>query len=354
MTDILSIISTVIISGLSSFALWPWLGKKILEQGLTKNLKDYQASLDVKIAQAKAELDYDFTKNLKDYQSNLDIKTAKSKSEIEAIVEEYLGDKAAERQYSLDARKRLYSVIGPLRFQLVVACHDFADRIARIGRREQRYKTNLQSYFGKSTVFRLLRILAVAELIERQIAYADFSVDPSTVDLLWFKHEVFRCLSSSTILLNHPKADWDTQTEHIFNDVLSMVASAMIVNNSDNLLSRVMRFDEFNNFVLDEKNIATIQPLPRLMEDFSVSSKPILWIRLTTLGHICSEFVNREGLALGIKSEVYDAPRMLLESEDDFVEENHLKYCEMLENIASGLSKKYINTKYSDPQSLCL
>src|SRR5262249_41750353 len=129
---------------------------------------------------------------------------AMAKAEVEATlrkgVEEYLGDKAAERQYRLDARKRLYAAIGPLRFQLIVACDDFATRIARIGSGRQPYATSLQGYFGRSTTFRLLRILAVAELIERQIAHADFSVDPSTADLLRFKHEVFRCLSSSTII----------------------------------------------------------------------------------------------------------------------------------------------------------
>jgi hypothetical protein len=144
---------------------------------------DHKAAPDERLAASKSELDR---------------QVAAANAQLEATlrkgVEEYLGDKAAERQYRLEARKRLYTAIGPLRFQLVVACSDFAGRVERMATGKQPYATSLKGYFGRSTAFRLLRLFAVAELIERQITYADFSVDPSTVDLLRFKDAAFRCM----------------------------------------------------------------------------------------------------------------------------------------------------------------
>ena len=57
------------------------------------------------------------------------IDTNMIQGEIRKEIETYLGDKSAEREYQLEARKRLYKAIGPLRFQLVVACRDASSRI---------------------------------------------------------------------------------------------------------------------------------------------------------------------------------------------------------------------------------
>src|SRR6266849_3235621 len=207
--DLLTILGALASSGVISIGGAVWLTKRLVDNRLAKDLKAYQAEVDQKLAASKAEMD---------------TQLATSKAEVEAMlhrqVEEYLGEKAAERQYRLDARKRLYSAIGPLRFQLIMACSDFASRISRIGTGQQPYATSLKGYFGRSTVFRFLRLFGIAELIERQTAYADFSVDPSMINLLRFKSAAFRCLCSSTISLNHPKANWDEQVEHIFHDTL--------------------------------------------------------------------------------------------------------------------------------------
>jgi hypothetical protein len=126
----------------------------------------------------------------------------------------------------------------------------------------------------------------------------DFFVDPSMSSLLRFTYAAFRCLSSSTISLNHPKANWDKQVEHVFRDTLSNIAAAVIVSEAAGT-QRVTRFDEFNEFILNRDKLATIHPIPRLMEGFTLSSKPILWMRLVALGGLCSKFVNLRGRNLG-------------------------------------------------------
>jgi hypothetical protein len=325
--DISTVVTAILSSGAGSLGAARWLTTHIVDQRLAKDLKDHQEALDEKLAKLKADLD---------------TRLATAKAETEATlrigVEEYLGDKTAERQYQFDARKRLYAAIGPLRFQLITASVNFANRINRIGDGNQRYATSLDGYFGRSTVFRLLRLFAIAELIERQVAYADFSVDPSTMYLLRFKETAFRCLSSSSISLDHPDSIWDNQVEHIFYGTLSMIAATMVVEDSDGKQARAMRFDEFNSFISNREKLASIRPVPRLMENFTTAAKPILWVRFVALAQLCSAFVTREGPSVGVAPEPYDGAKMLRASTDEFLNEHHKRYCEMLQSVSAAVT----------------
>ena len=318
--DIQAVITTIVSSGVISIGAARWMAGRLIDQRLAKDLKDYQAEIDKKLADGKAQLDKDLA-------------TAQAGLRLE--VDEYLADQAAERQYRLDARKRLYTAIGPLRFQLVIACLDFATRIERIGTRKQPYATSLNGYFGQSTTFRLLKLFAISDLIERQVAHADFAVDPSTGNLLRFKQAAFRCLSSSTVSLDHPKVNWNNQEEHIYHDTISIIAGALIVNDSVSKAQRIMSFDEFSQFISTPNAKARLDPIPRLMEEFSIHTKPILWFRLIALAHLCSIFAASEGPHIGITPEAFDAVKMILASNDDFLTANHDRYCEVLKSFSS-------------------
>jgi hypothetical protein len=99
-----------------------------------------------------------------------------------------------------------------------------------------------------------------------------------------------------------------------------------------------MRFDEFNAFVLNPEMLARLSPIPSIMEDFTVSGKPILWVRLVALGQLCSAFVVREGPTVGITPEPYGGTELLQASRDEFLEANHDRYRQMLENVASSIT----------------
>jgi hypothetical protein len=334
-----TVILSCLSSGLVGLAAARWLTKRLIDHRLTKDLKDYQASLDDKLATSKAHLD----QNLKDYQATLDAGLAASKAQVEASlrqkVEDYLGDKAAERAYQLDARKRLYTAIGPLRVQLVKACADLAARVDRIGN-GQRFPISLDGYYGQSTIFRLLRIFAISELIERQMAYADFSVDVSMAGLLRFKHAAFLCLSSSTVSLDHPNTNWNSQVEHVFYDRLSVIAAALVVFDGDkNQQPRVMRFDEFNKLVSNPELPAAIDPIPQILKDFSIDKTPVFWIRLVALGQLCSTFAKREGPAMGIASDPYDGEKMLRASSDKFLQTNFNRYAEAIGKLCATVAE---------------
>jgi hypothetical protein len=328
--DIQTVITTLVSSGVISIGAARWMAGRLVDQRLAKDLKYYQAELDEKLAAGKAQFDKDL---------------AMAKAELDATlkleVDEYLADRAAERQYRLDARKRLYAVVGPLRFQLVIACIDFASRIKRIGNGQQPYATSLKDYFGQSTTFRLLRLFAISELIERQVAHADFAVDPSMVNLLRFKKDAFLCLSSSTVSLDHPKANWNHQVEHVYYDTISIIAGALIVNDSVSKMQRVISFDEFSQFVSVPETLARLNPIPGMMETFSIQTKPIFWVRLVALAHLCSIFAANEGPHVGITPEEYDSSNMLHASSDEFLTANHDRYCTLFRNFSSVIYRPH-------------
>ena len=76
------------------------------------------------------------------------------------------------------------------------------------------------AHYGRSTIYRLLRPLAVAQLIERVMGVVDFSVDAGAVGLLRFGATAERMLSSDDIVMDHPGVDWGRQTQHLFRDNL--------------------------------------------------------------------------------------------------------------------------------------
>ena len=103
-------------------------------------------------------------------------------------------------KYEYKAKQRLYLAIAPMRFQLLLACRDLARRVEAYGRSKQHFYLDpyASSYYGMDTLYRAPRPLALAELIERQMAYAGFTIDQDALGLLWFKQAV----SDSPILID--------------------------------------------------------------------------------------------------------------------------------------------------------
>lgn len=112
--DIGAIVATAVSTGIISVPLAAYLGKLWIEHQLKKGETVWEAK-------------------------------------IQEGIETFLADRAAERQYAWDARKRLYEAIGPLRFQLLLACRDLSGRIEVHGVREW-YDTSVSTYYGQSTL----------------------------------------------------------------------------------------------------------------------------------------------------------------------------------------------------------
>ena len=324
---ILSVLGAMTTTGFVSVAAANYLSKKLVEHRLSKDLKDYDANIDERLASYKAELN-----------RWVSAENAENEARLKRGLEEYLGDRSAERDYCAEAKRRLYLAIGPLRFQLLVAAAELVNRVARIGDGKYSYDMSIKDYFGQSTAYRLLRVLAVSELVERQIAYADFSVDPAMRSLLRFKRQAFLSLSSSRVSLGHPDENWLDQEQHIFYDVLGIIASALIVQDAPGAPSRVIRFDEFSSKFAKGHMAKMLDPIPDLVSRFTIQSKPILWLRLLAIAQLCIGLLETHGTGLGLEIDEIDISRMLDITEDAHVRSNEESYKSAIFGFRSALS----------------
>jgi hypothetical protein len=312
--------------GLSTAGAY-WLGKSLLTHRLAGALEEKKSELTKQLELQKTLASQDLER-LKD---SLQFEQSKAKSAIDADirkqVEIQLGEITAQRQYEYEAKRRLYVAVGPLRFQLLLACRDLVGRIQAIGLKEQ-YEFNLNEYYCQSTIYRILKPIALTALIEEQMTLSDFSVDREAIDLLRFRKSVTRIYSGDELVANHPNVAWSRQVEHLFADSLSSVIQPLI-ERSDERNARVLRFDEFRQKIIEDGWDA-FAPLHHLFDQFEVTRKPVLWLRLVSYAHVCNALVTRQGRAYGFEEEAIDTKELLLRSHDSFTKS---KVNELLQKI---------------------
>jgi hypothetical protein len=230
-------------------------------------------------------------------------------AKIKKGVESFLADQAAQRAYDWEARKRLYEAIGPLRFQLLLACRDLQGRVNSHGRRES-YSTNIDEYYGQSTLYRLLRPVTIGLLIERQMAFADFAVDPAAIELIRFNYLLKNCLSGELLVQGHTQIDWDHQKQHAFSQSIEVAGGALVVEQAG-CPARVMRFDEFEDKVTDPEFLSKLEPFPSLFQNFSPKRKPLYWLRLVACANLCRSYLADHGKVLRIGAPTLDIRALL-------------------------------------------
>lgn len=272
--DLLALAVSLAGSGVAAWGAVKWFGDKVVDHALERRIEAFKSEL-----------------------------------------ERQTGDVAAEREYRFEARKRLAAVIGPLRFQLIQAAVLYNDRINGVAR--FRYTMSLQRYFGRSTLFRLGRLIAVIELIERQMAYLDFSVDDAMAGLMAFRAEVFEALSGGAMAFGHPKADWTRQAQHLFRDEITVIGTAMMTQSPDGVV-RVVRVDEFNA-VLGDGTTGYLEPLAGQIAGLDPTTTPILWLRLVAIAVLCDALVAGEPLRHALRAEAVDIETLVGASADGHV-----------------------------------
>ncbi|KAA1161449.1 hypothetical protein [Pseudoalteromonas distincta] len=288
-------IITAIISSLSVSlgGAW-WLGRTMISHRLSKDLEDYKS----------------------ERKRDLNQESLKLSGTVKKEVESYLGEQSATREYELEAKKRLYKALGPLRFQLLLACRDIAHRIEGHGSGKA-YEMSSSNFYGRNTIYRILKPLAISELIESQVAYTDFSVDGSALDSLLFKKSCSLAFAGAEVSCNHPDIDWSNQSEHLFFDTLTEAASVLIFKEESTL--RTLTFYEFNAQYDDLISNSGLLTISRIIEGFTMSSKPLFWLRLVSFGHICREFIGSAGKNLRFEYTHYNITGLIEKTEDDYI-----------------------------------
>lgn len=277
-----------------------WLARTLIQHRLARDLESHKLGLNRELELMRTDIQREAARD----------KTA-MEGAIRREVESFLGQAAAQRQYEFDARRRLYLAIGPLRFQLLLACRDLAGRIEALGGREQ-YGVHLDGYYGKSTLYRLLRPVALAEAIEDQVALSDFAVDPSAVDCLRFRRSLSRILCGDELVEGLPGVNWNQQDQHLFTGSLSGCAQALI-ERREKEAPRVLRFDEFL-VVLEREGFARVAPFDHLLQDFSAHAKPLLWLRLVAYAYACNALITRHGTDVGFAEQAFPTRELLQRS----------------------------------------
>jgi len=299
-TFVTSLVSSVGISAATA----TWLSRQIVTHRLKKDFEAYKDKLG---------------KERDAYQAELRQET-----------ETALGIKAAERDYALAARKRLYTAIGPLRFQLLLACRDLRSRIELYAKTP--YATTLNGYYGRTLLYRILRPMAVSDLIERQIAYADFAVDTAAIEVLRFRRAFLESWTGGDVVLAHPAVNWQHQEQHVFSDSLRRAAAAIILRDQ---IDRVMYHSEFHEFLANHANYEKVHPFQRLLDGFSIESKPILWTRLVCAGLIAHDFVESQGRKIGFSQTPFPVVELLNHCSDEFIRSHVTEYEAAIRRVAA-------------------
>ena len=307
--DLPTFLSTLGISAATA----AWLAKSLVSQQLNKDLQKNKNELDKSLSEFKSE----------------------NEALLKKDVELFLKKNDAIIKYQSEAKARLYHAIGPLKFQLLLAARDYKVRVSSVPRNP--YSIDINGNYGRSTIYRIARLLCLSELIERQVAYADFSVDDSAVKLLEFKKSLFLLMSGSKITCHHPKVNWERQEEHIFFDVLSNIGNALIVLDNEKQ-AKCMSFSEFTSSLNDINFQNELSPLVNVMTKFDINKTPILWVRLACVAELCNSLISELGTLVGFKHKVLDLEKLIRKSSDAFIQKKADKYVNLcLETMNEGL-----------------
>jgi hypothetical protein len=252
------------------------------------------------------------------------------------VTQRYLLDRKAKVDYEFMARKRLNEAIGPLRMQLLFGARDVVGRVQwHAGRR---WNMDPAQHFARSFIYRLLRPLALAQLIERQMSIADFSVDPNAIALLRFNRAAERMLSGDEVVLGHPDADWSTQSQHLFRDNLRVAAANLIVEDEDP--PTVMDYLRFTSELPRPGSDPSLGALALIFSrcGANLTGNPLFWVRVVGYTYACNRLIAEHGQSLGFENVALDAEAMLRAVDDETISAKAAEYVAAYDRIlARGL-----------------
>ena len=233
------------------------------------------------------------------------------------VTQTWLLERKARIDYKLPARQRLYEALGPLRTQLLFSSRDLVRRVQN--HPGSRWNMKPSDYYAKSFIWRLLRPLAVGQLIEGQLTIADFSVDPKAVALLRYKAAMDEMLTGGEVVEGLEGVNWATQTQHLFADNLRTAAAKLIFD--DDGVDRVMGYAQFDQSYPDLMAQPGLKELTTIFDNcvrngHTLLGNPIFWLRVVGYAYVCNQLMSTHGSKLGFRKSVL-AVQSLLEAVPD-------------------------------------
>lgn len=214
----------------------------------------------------------------------------------------------ARLSYEYEARKRVYSELGPLLFTLVEACEEAHERIRGIARssREGRLvagnKNRLrpESDYLISTIYRLLAPIAVLRLVQQRLTLVDLSVEPTIQRIYTFAKMLRRSWSDGHDLARLRGLAYAPQSngsaplaarQHINLQAVDALADFLLADTGPNKPGEVIRYSTFiTKYQAIEVNAlkTACRPFEKLLADFHPERRPVLWQLLATQDLICT------------------------------------------------------------------
>jgi hypothetical protein len=246
-----------------------------------------------------------------------------------------LAARQARIDYEYNAKKRLYEAVCPLRFQLMLPCRHVVNRVD-VHRRSSRWDMSPQGYYVHSFIYRLLRPLAVSILIERQMNYADFSVDPQQVRLLRFSASAYRMLTERDPMPYHDGIDWAKESQHLFRENLRVAALRLIQQDRAGR-DIVMDYSEFKLTCPDPIADEAITPLAQLFSGarHALRELPQWWLRLVGYAWACRTLISEQGGSAGLDIPQLQVQVLLASIKDPLIEENLTHYPQIFVEVTS-------------------
>jgi hypothetical protein len=223
-----------------------------------------------------------------DLQSQLEV--------MKAGLAEEAASSAARRAYVFDARKRLYTEIEPLLFQLFEAAEGSYYRVASLVRtqrqgflgRDGSSWLSGEGYYLYSTVYRLFLPLGIFRLIQRSTTFVDLNLDGNVrirYFLLKLSYYVFTddfvvAALNPALEYDPIRPDWQSSRQR---DPSRFWRQGLVIGDLDNLIDnmllvdgntrRLMTYGEFETTAVQRD---VVQPALDLLTGFSFVERPVL------------------------------------------------------------------------------
>jgi len=229
---------------------------------------------------------------------------------LKAELTEAKAERDAARDYRYDAKKRLYTDLQPLLFQLSALCESAylhtrgLARTARNGWLGTGPESWLRDeYYLLSTVYRLLAPAAVVQLIQRRLTLVDLSVDQTLYEryrlarlllATWFSG--FDIAASEPALEYHPHdrdAEARAETElavyrlqHLFTGQVEALAACLVVRDTPDEPLRHRTYGEFEREWREGAGREAVAPAVDLISTVHPRTHPVLWRVLVVQAHL--------------------------------------------------------------------
>ncbi|MGY1760868.1 hypothetical protein ACI79G_07940 [Geodermatophilus sp. SYSU D00779] len=204
----------------------------------------------------------------------------------------------ARQSYEFEARKRLYTTIEPLLFELTGAAESAFVRItdlaraARTGRLEDPngWLSDPDQYFLLSTAHRLTVPLSITRIWQRQLTLVDLNLDPlirfrfaASKRLMLSWSEDFALASAAPSIVYDPTLHG---RQGMYIGEVERLADALIVEEANG--RRVMSFGQFEaaHRSGDPTFSAALAPLTSVLRGFHPGRRPVTWRILIAQAHL--------------------------------------------------------------------